>query len=296
MFARPLCAGDTIGIASPSALATPERYAPVFAALEGMGYRVKPAHNLYAHGWGYAASDAERAADLNQLIHDDEVAMIFFGGGEGADDVLPLLDYEAAARHPKRWLTYSDGTSILNALHDRTGLTVYYGQAPTMIPEISAYNLEQFRRFLTGDLPRAHLPAAPWRPLTQGAGSGELIGGYLDNFIYLCGAGWVRPRTGQRYVLFLEDHEQFFGIEHESDLLARLESFPILAQTSAVLFGHYSEPVSEPLLERLTRLGRRWKIPVCYCDDFGHGRHHAILPIGACATLDADRCTLTYMS
>ncbi len=135
--------GDAIGVAAPSWLATEEQYAPFLAAMEAMGFAVRPARNLYAHGWGYAAADRERADDLNELIRDARVRLIFFGGGEGADDVLPLLDYAAAAAHPKRWLSYSDGTSILNAVWSRAGLTTYYGQMPGLLPGISEYNLSE---------------------------------------------------------------------------------------------------------------------------------------------------------
>lgn len=111
--------GDIIGLASPSWLANEEDYKPIITALEHMGFRVKCAKNIFANGWGYAASPEERAADINELIQDENVRMIFFGGGEGADDVIPLLDYEAAKYTPKLFLSYSDGTSILNGLTKR---------------------------------------------------------------------------------------------------------------------------------------------------------------------------------
>ena len=107
--------GEIIGLASPSCLVTPEWAAPIVSALESMGYAVKLPPNLYARGWGYAASPEQRAADFNALIADPTVRLVFFGGGEGADDLLPLLDYDAARANPKLYLSYSDGTSILNA-------------------------------------------------------------------------------------------------------------------------------------------------------------------------------------
>jgi len=69
----------------------------------------------------------------------------------------------------------------------------------------------------------------------------------------------------------------------------------ILPHVSGMLFGHYSKPVNGHLLERLRRLGEKWNIPVAYCDDFGHGENHAILPIGAEAALDTEQHTLRYL-
>ncbi len=290
-FLRP---GDVIGIAAPSWLITPEETAAIQASLTAMGFRARLADGIHNRCWGYAASDTARARGFNGLIRDPEVKLVFFGGGEGADDLLPLIDYEAAAKFPKLYLSYSDGTSILNALHDRTGLIMHYGQSPGMLRGMSGYDLSHFRAHLMEGA-AAHAALTEWRCLTPGRAQGRLIGGYLDNFIFLMGCGWVRPRPGQNYVLFLEDNERFFGIEHESVLLTRLEQSAIMPQVSGLLFGHYSTPVNEHLMERLTRLGQRHGIPVCYCDDFGHGAHHAILPIGREAVLDSAEGTLRYL-
>lgn len=285
--------GDVIGLAAPSWLAEESWAAPIADGLQSMGYRVKYARNLFANSWGYAASPEERADDLNELIRDPSVRMVFFGGGEGADDVVPLLDYAAAQRDPKLYLSYSDGTSILNSIWAKTGISVLYGQMPGLIPSISDYNREQFEGF-TGGLPGRHIPNSPWRTLTPGTAQGVLIGGYLSNVIFLTAMGRIPLDENRRYVLFIEDHERFNGIESESAHIGRLEQCGILNRTSGILFGHYSSPVNEQLLERLRRLGERWRIPVAYCDDFGHGDNHAILPIGANAVLDTERHWLCY--
>lgn len=285
--------GDTIGLAAPSWLATEQCAAPIAASLGTMGYRVKYARNLFSKSWGYAASPEERADDLNELIRDESIRMIFFGGGEGADDVTDMLDYAAAKASPKLWLSYSDGTSILNSVWAKAGIPVLYGQMPGIIPEISGYNLNQFMRFTAG-LPSEHISNTPWHCLTPGTAHGTLIGGYLSNFIYLTATGRIPLDEDRRYVLFIEDHEKFFGIESESAHIGRLEQCGILSRTDGLLFGHYSTPVNEQLLERLRRLGEKWNIPVAYCDDFGHGENHAILPIGIPATLDTERGMLIY--
>lgn len=287
--------GDVIGICSPSHVATPDGYAPMIDALESMGYRVRLADYLYADDWGYASSPEDRAADVNQLIRDPEVKLIAFGGGEGAVDVLPLIDWEAAKANPKRWMSYSDGTDLLNTVWSKTGLATFYGMCPHHLAEASAYNLVQFRQMMEAPLPAAHEAARPWHTLVGGACEGTLCGGYLDNFVFLNCAGWVTPPKDEPIVLFIEDHKMFFQIEHESALLGRLEQSPIMPQVVGLLFGHYGDPTDTQLLERLTRLGHKWNIPVAYCDDFGHGENHALLPIGVRARLDTDAQTLTYL-
>ena len=286
--------GDTVGVASPSHLAERETCEKIFAKIREMGLKVRPAPNLYARSWGYAASDCERADDLNALIRDPEVKMIFFGGGEGADEVILRIDYELARANPKIWLTYSDGTSILNAVHACTGQTVLYGQAPKRLLEDTAYNREMFDAFVFRGGMKKHVPATEWRTIRPGVARGELTGGYLDNYVYLALSGWIQPEAGKDYVLFLEDHEKFFGIEHVSELLGRLSRAPIMKQVRGVLFGNYSDEDKPYLDQRLARLGEEWNIPVAACNDYGHGQYAAILPIGELAELDASQKTLIY--
>lgn len=298
MLAPFLCPGDIIGLASPSWLATEESIAPAVAALQSLGYHVRLAPHIFAHGWDYAATPEERAESFNALIRDPDVHMVFFGGGEGADDIVPLLDYETVRRDPKLYLSYSDGTSILNAIHSKTGLVTLYGQTPGRMPDTidrhpTDYNLRQFEAFTTS-LPQRHTAAASWRTLVPGCAKGILVGGYLANTIFAAATGQLVPEAVGDLVLFIEDNKMFNGIEALSAHIARLEQCGLMPHVRGLLFGHYSVPKDEQLLMRLTRLGEKWEIPVAYSDDFGHGENSAILPIGVRAALDTEKCTLEY--
>ena len=293
-----LQSGDIIGLASPSWLATEESIAPSVTVLEALDYRVRLAPQIFAHGWAYAATPEERAESFNALIRDPEVRLVFFGGGEGADDIVPLLDYEAARRDPKLYLSYSDGTSILNPIHAKTGLVTLYGQTPGRFPDTIAkypteYNLRQFTAFTTSR-PECHTAAAPWRTLVPGRAAGMLVGGYLANTIFAAATGQLLPEGSGDLILFVEDNKMFNGIEAFSAHIARLEQCGIMPRVRGLLFGHYSVPADEQVLTRLTRLGEKWNIPVAYSDDFGHGENSAILPIGVRAALDTGKCTLEY--
>lgn len=285
MIPKRLTYGDTIGVVSPSHVAERERYRPMLEGLRKLGFHVKEGKNLYRDTYGYLASEQERADDINAMVQDGKVRMILFGGGEGGNEVLPLLDYAAIAQHPKIFLSYSDGTSILNAIYTRTGLETYYGQTPGIFSAIQPYDEAQFRaHFLEGGVTRL-TPNSPWITLTEGVGHGTLLGGYLGNLALMAGSAYL-PLQDCRYILFLEDHERFSPIARVSALIAHLEQGGLCDRVAGLLFGHYSSPVNPWLLERLRRFGQRHQVPVAYCDDFGHGDNHAILPIGRRASLD----------
>lgn len=287
MLAKRLKQGDAIGLIAPCHVATREHYAPIIRGLEDAGYRVKTGENLYKATHGYAATPEERAADFNDMAADPDVRLVFFGGGEGANEVAPLIDYGAIAKNPKLYLSYSDGTDILTVIYAKTGLETYYGQTPGLFAGISDYDLSQFRAHMAEDAGSKHRGNSLWRAIRPGRAEGTLVGGYLGNFAYLLGSGFFSRAGRERYVLFLEDHEMFSSMDRLSAILARVEQSPFMDRVAGLLFGHYSENTPPELFERLARLGDRWEIPVAHCDDFGHGRNHAIFPIGCRATLDA---------
>lgn len=68
----------------------------------------------------------------------------------------------------------------------------------------------------------------------------------------------------------------------------------LMEQITGLLFGHYSDEASPLLFEVLERFGGKYKIPIAYCDDFGHGVNHAIFPIGREAVLDTGNKTLYF--
>lgn len=305
MIAPCLKAGGVIGLCSPSHVPLYEaapgqeipwsrEYKNIIGEIEKEGFRVVTSKNFYQKTWGYLASDAERGADLNQLAADGDVDYILFGGGEGSPEVLPYLDFECFRRNPKRICSYSDGTTILNAIWARTGLVTYYGQDPVCFVEPTAYNRHHFEGHILSDGMEAHEKNSLWRTLAPGRGEGVLCGGYLLNFCLLLGTKYFPVSLDEPHILFLEDHEMFGGEDHVSALLGYLEQSDFMRSVTGLVFGNYSDKPCPDLYARLRLLGRRQGIPVVYCDDFGHGENHAILPIGREAVLDADRQTLCY--
>ena len=287
--------GDCIGLAAPSHVADPERYGRIIRAIERLGFRVKTGENFYKSSYGYLASEAERAADFNQLARDAEVKMVFFGGGSGAAELLPLLDYDAIRQNPKIYSSYSDGTFLLNAIHAKTGFTTYYGQTPGSLEEGNPYDDAQFAaHFVQGGVTQL-ASNSEWQALCGGNGEGSLIGGYLGVVALLLNTAHFKLNPQQKYVLFLEDHEKFSGVASVSAQLSFLGQQAPMHCIAGLLFGHYSENPSPDFLAMLQRFGEKHRIPVVYCDDFGHGANHAILPIGARAILDADAKTLYFL-
>lgn len=295
MLANKLNMGDTIGIISPSHIASINDYAKIISGIEAKGFRVKTGANIYKNTYGYLASETERADDLNRMVADEEVKLIFFGGGNGSIELLPYIEYENIKKHPKLFLSYSDGTSILNAIYTKTGLITYYGQTPGDFAELKNYTYQQFESHLINRNAIDFTSNSKWYSLKEGVCEGILIGGYIWNFALSLNSEYLQIDKSKKYILFLEDHEKFSCVAAVSMLLSHIEQSGFMANVSGVIFGNYSDTLCIQLLERLKRFGEHYNIPVAYCDDFGHGKNHAILPVGNQAILNTNNNSLQFV-
>ena len=286
--------GDTIGIISPSWVADKDDYEKYAKGIERLGFQIKFGKNIFKDTYKYTASVEERVDDLNEMVYDENVKMVFFGGGYGSVDLLPYIDYKKIKETPKIFLSYSDGTSILNAIYAQTGITTYYGQTPGLFDNISEYDRRQFVSHLVEGNVTAYTSNSDWHTITEGRCKGVLVGGYLVNFVLTLGNRFFPYQTDKKYILFIEELDQFQSIQDVSMFLTCIGQSRLMEQVTGLLFGHYSDDVSSLLFEVLERFGKKYNIPVAYCDDFGHGANHAIFPIGREALLDTKNKTLLF--
>ena len=175
MLYKKLSKGDIIGFFCPGHIANPERYERNIKTMETLGYRVKLGESVYKNTYGYLASRQERADDFNTMIANDAVKMILFGGGDGSNEIIPLLDYENIKLNPKFFCSFSDGTSILNAIYAMTGLPVYYGQGPGMFHDLRYYDYLQFLSHFDGEKIKDFSKNSEWINLRNGDCEGTLI-------------------------------------------------------------------------------------------------------------------------
>ena len=286
--------GDTIGIICPSYVADKNDYEKYRRGIEKLGFKVKLGENIYKDTDRYTASVKERVDDLNEMVYDETVKLILFDGGCGSVDLIPYIDYKQIEKTPKLFLSYSDGTSILNAIYSQTGITTYYGQTPILFDHISEYDRKQFVSHLIEGNVKHYISNSDWHTITEGCCRGNLVGGYLLNFVLALGNRFFPYQTDKNYILFIEELDQLRDIEDVSMLLTCIGQSQLMEQVTGLLFGHYSDEVSPLLFEVLERFGQKYNIPVAYCDDFGHGPNHAIFPIGRKAVLDTGNKTLLF--
>lgn len=192
-----------IGIVSLSSILPREQFDMGTNALATAGFSVKVAPNVFGPA---VAPAAERARLLQQFWLDPEIDMLLFSrGGEGAADVLPLLDWEALRSRPDLpVIGFSDLTLLLNAMlakgvgHPLSGPMLSY--AGRLEPEA--------RDWYLAALAGAPLPPIRTSPMPQPVGPppasvcGLPMGGHLERLRRLLGMGLLPSAEGR--VVFLE--------------------------------------------------------------------------------------------
>ena len=162
----------TIGIVSISSLLPREQLDAGTNALASAGYRIKVAPNVAR---AEVASPEERARLLEAFWLDPEIDLLLFArGGEGAADVVPLLDWERLRARPDLpVMGFSDVTLLLNAMlakgvgHPVSGPMLSY--ATRLTPEARDWA----HRVLRGEA----LPAVRCRAVGGEGGVADLGGG-----------------------------------------------------------------------------------------------------------------------
>ena len=287
--------GDTIGFIAPSYKSKRDPIERSAENLRKLGYKVKFSKNLFSTTNDYAGSIEERAEDFNAMIADPEVKMVFFGGGEVGNEILPFIDYENIKKNPKILCSYSDSTTVLNAVNKQTGLVTFYGSSPRFFEnEPIEYTLTNFEKRLCSTA-LDYVKNSEWRVLTPGKAEGKLIGGYLINFACLLGLEWYKDLPDEDIILFIEDHEKFSNAAMISKWFTMLEHKGVFKRAKALIFGHYSLEEKPVIDDILTRIGKRYNIPVIRNEDFGHGANGAILPISVKARLNTEDMSFEFL-
>ena len=280
--------GDTIGIIAPSIAMKPEYIRNSVEKLSSLGFKIKLSTYIFSNTNGYAGSIEERADDFNSMVSDDSVKMILFGGGEVCNEILPYIDYDNIRRHPKIICSYSDSTTLLNAINYKSGLVTFYGTSVRTFENLTDYNWQSFeKRFMTVET--EYVNSSPWRTIRHGKCEGVLVGGYLVNYAALYGLEYYPEIPYDSCILFIEDHEMFSSPSVVSKWFSNLEHRNVFKKVSGLIFGHYSENDNPLIDDILYRIGEKYDIPVVRCEDYGHGMNNSIIPIGISAKLDTEK-------
>lgn len=296
--------GQTVGLVAPSsALKEKESLDKAVAALEALGYAVRPGEScLSRHGY-LAGPDALRARDIHTMFADDTVdAILCLRGGYGAMRLLNLLDYGLIRAHPKIFSGYSDVTALHAAFLEKANLVTFHGlmaASDFAFDENDPFSLASFFRTVTSPTPVGALenPDGCERAcIVSGQAQGPLLGGNLTMLAASLGTPYAYRFDGA--ILFLEEvSEHTYCVDR---LLTHLKNAGVFGRVAGVVLGAFTgckpenppdfstEQVVQEILGDLS-------VPVMSGLQCGHEKTTLTLPIGIPCALDTTSGTLTIL-
>lgn len=288
------------------------------------GFRIKEG-KLTGMSDGYrSGSIAERADELNELLHDPEVTCVMSAiGGANSNSILPYIDYEYFKAHPKVVIGYSDVTAILLAIYAKTGISTYYG--PAMVASFGEFppfvenTYDYFEDVLVKDLvlPYSFRTPEQWtdeylpwedqergkkgnanRLVTVNGGSarGRLIGGNLNTMQGIWNTEFM-PTIQPGDILLIEDSLKDAATIERS--FALLKCSGVFDRIGGLILGKHEKfdslGTGRKPYEILNEVMGDVEFPVLAEFDCCHTHPMLTVPIGSQVQLDADAQVVTLV-
>lgn len=301
--------GDTIGVVMPASPSwAPSEIIRAKEYLENMGYNVVIGKNVNKTKGFTAASEQERADDINEMFARDDIDAVFSAqGGYGSAQLIDKIDYDMIRKHPKIFTGFSDITSLHLAIRKYCDLMTFYAPGMSRFNEedLSDYTKESFFRTLGKAEPAGEIKKVDpknWiTSISKGACEAPVVGGCMT--LVCASLGTPYEIDCKDKILFFEDLDtEPWTFDH---MMSHLRNAGKLDDAAGFMIGHCNncvpfkyEPgylcdtsLEDVLLYYLEPLGK----PALYGLPMGHGDHLATLPLGANCRLDADKKTFTVL-
>jgi muramoyltetrapeptide carboxypeptidase len=285
-----LRSGDKVGIVAPASNIRRELLEAGCNGLRAAGYEPVYSESILDRDLYFAGSVERRARELEEMFMRDDVrAIICARGGYGANYLLPALDVEKIARHPKIFVGYSDLTSLLTWFADKAGLITFHGpMAAKDFALADGVDMASWRSAVEGDSPWEIGPQSGAKPLVAGNAEGILYGGCLSLLVAALGTPYDIHTAGT--ILFLED---LAAKPYQIDrMLMQLKLAGKLNGVRGIVFGgmmdcRQSADQDYKLEDVVLRIVSDLGIPVAYGLRSGHvSRANITLPFGVRARLE----------
>lgn len=283
--------GDKVGIIAPASNIKPELLRAGAEGLRERGYEPVYLPGILERDLYFAGTLDRRVREFEGIWdRDDIAALICARGGYGSNYLLERLDFNKLRNHPKIIVGYSDNTTLLTAIHDRTGLVTFHGPMVTKdFASPDGVEPSSWQNAVSGTA-TWNIPTDGVEVLETGHAQGRLYGGCLS----LLAASLGTPFEIQTddTILFLEDiGAKPYQIDR---MLMQLRLAGKLDRVRGFVFGEMLDCVQPnaqdyTLQQVITSVLERYQVPIIYGVQSGHvSGANITLPIGVRAELVAN--------
>lgn len=276
--------GDLIGLVCPAGYMAEENVQDCIETLQQWGYRVKKGNTIGGLSENYfSGNDKERAADLQEMLDNEEVkAILCARGGYGLSRIIYQLNFKKFKKHPKWIIGYSDNTVFHAYVPKHLKIATLHGPMAGAFQEDDKENeyLMSLKNVLKGKKIHYKIPSSEKN--RTGSFSGELIGGNLALVAHVCGT--PSAINTKNKILFLEDvGEYLYNIDR---MLYQLKHSGMFEQLGGLILGGFSDlkdttrPFGKDIYQLLEEVFKEYNFPVCYNFPVSHERENLALIVG----------------
>lgn len=227
-----LKSGDKVGIVSTAKRCEPHEINDALAVLNNWQLAPVIGRNAFSSDGYLAGTDAERLADLQQMLDDPEIKAVFFTkGGYGTLRIIDSIDWTAFKANPKWLVGYSDITLLHCHVHN-FGIQTLHAVMLQGMPGSTPESSESIRTALFGESLSYEIPAMP-ENRAEGVIEGRLVGGNLSKLYSVLGSVSDIDTTDK--ILFIEEIDEY--LYHYERMLISLKRAGKLSALKAVIVG-----------------------------------------------------------
>jgi len=284
-----LKAGDTIGVMCPAGAVESAKMEAMYQQLRQWGYQIEVGATVGNSYFRFAASDAERLAELQSMLDNPKIKAILFGrGGYGSVRLIDKLDFTDFVKNPKWLVGYSDITCFHSHLFSQIKVQSIHAHMGSAYQSDGRdeYSIQTINSALSGTPLDYSIHAHKLN--REGVAEGKLVGGNLALLSDLIGtASGIETKDN---ILFIEDVGEFpYNIDR---MMWQLKRSGMLESLSGLLVGGFTDlqqnetafgmTAYEIVMEKV----KDYKYPICFDFPVGHQARNWALKVGAPCRLE----------
>lgn len=279
---------DKVAIVAPSGRVFTSELEENLEFLKTIGLTPVMGKNLFQNhneGYQYAGTKAQRLADFQEALDDDEIKAIWCArGGYGAVHLLDKLDWNKFKKNPKWIIGYSDITAIHNHINNWGIPSIHGITVKKLNTQYTKESFESLKNILSNGKISFQIPS---HPLNQfGSVEGKLVGGNLSLIYSLVGT--ESELKGENLILFIEDwNENWYHLDR---MLMNLKRNGLFKRIKGLVVGSFTRmdvPEENPEFlqdfdqtsyQLIHTFMKEYNFPICFQFPAGHiGDNRALL-------------------
>lgn len=232
-----------------------------------------------------------KAEEINKAFYNKKVDIVLARrGGYSSMKILPFIDFNLIKKNPKIFAGFSDVSTLLNSIYERTGLVTFHSPMVINFEKPTQFTKRSFLDITSGLKGKDLFKNAPVEVCNPGRQTGTLKGGNLVTLTALISTAWEMKTKGA--VLFFEDVDEKI---HEIDryfthwiLSGKLKGI------KGLILGDFRGTKTRDVY-KIIKSQMKITFPVVSCPYIGHVKNKITLPVGAKVLFDTKKKLLKVL-